>query len=147
MPPPRIVTHALVDMTLFVTIRRMKGPVQIDPNPDSAFLHVLDYCVSCSNVPQTRHQRNLLGGVLKLPKDRCHHPHNKKDIGMTTLNEIKTAITHLTEEERQELRTWYEQIDAEQWDAQIEQDVAAGRLDTFADEAIQAFRSANVTEL
>ncbi|MEI8164841.1 MAG: hypothetical protein WCG26_00620 [Chloroflexales bacterium] len=48
---------------------------------------------------------------------------------MTTLHAIKTAIAHLSDEERHELRTWYEQLDAEQWDAQIEQDVAAGRLD------------------
>jgi low affinity Fe/Cu permease len=39
---------------------------------------------------------------------------------MTTVEEIKTAITHLSEEELRELRAWYEQRDAQQWDDQLE---------------------------
>jgi hypothetical protein len=66
---------------------------------------------------------------------------------MTTVNDIKTAITHLTKEELRELRTWYEQFDADQWDAQIEADVTAGRLDALADEAIRAFRAGMTPEL
>jgi hypothetical protein len=66
---------------------------------------------------------------------------------MTTVDEIKAAITHLTAEELQVLRAWYEQFDAEQWDAQIEADVAAGRLDDLAEAALQAFRNGETTEL
>lgn len=66
---------------------------------------------------------------------------------MTTPGESKTAIAHLTAEERRELRKWYEAFDAEQWDVQIEQDVAHRRLDALADEAIRSFRSSQVTEL
>jgi hypothetical protein len=66
---------------------------------------------------------------------------------MTTVSEIKTAITQLTAEELRELRKWYEQFDAEQWDSQIEADIVAGRLDSLADEAIRAFQAGTATEL
>jgi hypothetical protein len=55
---------------------------------------------------------------------------------MTTVDQIKTAIAQLPDEALRELRAWYEQFDAEYWDAQIAADVAAGRLDMLADEAI-----------
>ncbi len=66
---------------------------------------------------------------------------------MTTVEEIKTAIIHLSEEELSELRAWYEQFDAQQWDAQLESDIAAGHLDTLADAAIRAFQTGKTTEL
>ena len=66
---------------------------------------------------------------------------------MTTVDEIKTAITQLSDEALQELRAWYEQFDAERWDSQIADDIAAGRLDALADEAIQAFHKGEATEL
>ncbi|PDW05084.1 hypothetical protein [Candidatus Viridilinea mediisalina] len=66
---------------------------------------------------------------------------------MTTVSEIKTAITQLTLEELRELRTWYEQFEADQWDAELEADVAAGRLDSLADEAIRDFQAGTATEL
>lgn len=66
---------------------------------------------------------------------------------MTTIDEIKDAIAHLSEAELRELRAWYEQFDAEAWDAQIEADIAAGRLDELAEAAIKAFRAGQTTEL
>ena len=33
-------------------------------------------------------------------------------------------------------RHWFAEFDAVQWDRQLDQDVAAGRLDSLADEAI-----------
>jgi hypothetical protein len=63
------------------------------------------------------------------------------------VDEIKTAIAQLPDEALQELRAWYEQFDAEHWDAQIAADVAAGRLDALADEAIRAFHKGDTTEL
>jgi hypothetical protein len=66
---------------------------------------------------------------------------------MTTVEAIKRAIADLTEDERRALRSWYEQFDAEQWDTQIEQDIADGRLDSLADEAIRAFQRSQATEL
>jgi hypothetical protein len=66
---------------------------------------------------------------------------------MTTLAEIKQAITQLPPEELHELREWYEQFDAQLWDEQLEADVAAGRLDGLADEALRAFYNGETTEL
>ncbi|HEY0606648.1 MAG TPA: hypothetical protein VGD58_27225 [Herpetosiphonaceae bacterium] len=66
---------------------------------------------------------------------------------MTTVDEIKTAITQLPPEALHELREWYEQFDAQLWDQQIEEDVAAGRLDNLAEEAIRAFRNGETTDL
>ncbi len=66
---------------------------------------------------------------------------------MTTVDEIKIAIAQLPPEALHELRAWYEQFDAKLWDEQIEADVAAGRLDQLADEALLAFRNGQTTEL
>ena len=66
---------------------------------------------------------------------------------MITVEEIKVAITQLPPHALQELRQWYQEFDADQWDAQIEADVVAGRLDRFADEALQSFRDGETTEL
>lgn len=66
---------------------------------------------------------------------------------MTDVEEIKIAITRLPPRARAELRTWYEQFEADAWDRQIEADAEAGRLDALAERAIQAFRAGNYTEL
>ncbi len=39
---------------------------------------------------------------------------------------IKAAIEELTESERRELADWFEQLEAESWDAEMEQDFAPG---------------------
>jgi hypothetical protein len=66
---------------------------------------------------------------------------------MTTVDDIKVAITQLSPEALHELRVWYEQFDAHRWDEQIMTDIAAGRLDQFAEEALRAFHSGETTEL
>ena len=66
---------------------------------------------------------------------------------MTTIDEIKVAIEQLPPEALRELRVWYEHFDAQQWDEQMLADIAAGRLDALADEAIQAFQQHETTEL
>ncbi len=66
---------------------------------------------------------------------------------LTTVAEIKEAIIQLPPDELRELRAWYEQADAQQWDEQLEADVAAGRLDDLAEEALRAFRNGKTTEL
>ena len=66
---------------------------------------------------------------------------------MTTVDEIKAAITQLPPDALHELREWYEQFDAQLWDQQIEADVAAGHLDDLAEEALRSFRNGETTEL
>jgi hypothetical protein len=66
---------------------------------------------------------------------------------MTTVDDIKVAITQLSPEALHELRIWYEQFDAQRWDEQIATDIAAGRLDQLAEEAIRAFHNGETTAL
>jgi hypothetical protein len=44
-------------------------------------------------------------------------------------------------------RTWFEAFDAEQFDAAIERDIGAGKLDAHADEALAAHRAGRSRDL
>ena len=44
-------------------------------------------------------------------------------------------------------RTWFAEFDASAWDRQMEDDVAAGRLDALADEALNDLRAGRCTDL
>jgi hypothetical protein len=66
---------------------------------------------------------------------------------MTTIEEIEQALRRLSPEDLAAFRAWFAQFDAEAWDRQLENDVAAGRLDTLADEALQDFRNGRCSEL
>jgi hypothetical protein len=57
---------------------------------------------------------------------------------MAPLEQIQAAIQQLTREELTTFRDWFAEFDAEQWDQQLEEDVAMGRLDALADEAIKS---------
>ena len=56
---------------------------------------------------------------------------------MTKLEEIESAITRLPADELAKLRDWFEQFASKQWDAQIEHDAKAGKLDRMAEKARQ----------
>jgi hypothetical protein len=56
---------------------------------------------------------------------------------MIDLREIKHVIRQLSPEDLAEFRAWFAEFDAQVWDRQLEEDVAAGRLDSLADEALQ----------
>jgi hypothetical protein len=66
---------------------------------------------------------------------------------MNTVQAIEEAIRQLSPEDLAALRTWFVAFDAEQWDQQFEEDVAAGRLDALAQEAIQDLREGRCTDL
>lgn len=59
---------------------------------------------------------------------------------MSTIRNIQQAVSGLSEQEMSEFRAWFLDFDGEAWDRQIENDVAAGRLDALADEATAEFR-------
>lgn len=48
---------------------------------------------------------------------------------MSTLAEIRAEIEKLTSGEQRELAQWFAEMQADAWDAQIEDDIQAGRLD------------------
>jgi hypothetical protein len=66
---------------------------------------------------------------------------------MSNLQEIETAISKLSADELAAFRAWFAEFDAEIWDRQFEEDVAAGRLDGLADRALQHLREGRCTEL
>lgn len=55
---------------------------------------------------------------------------------MRTVQEIERAIAQLSKDQLAEFRAWYEQFNADAWGRQIEEDIAAGKLDALADAAI-----------
>ena len=66
---------------------------------------------------------------------------------MTTIHEIEQAIRGLDTHVLAALRDWFAAFDAEIWDRQLEQDAAAGRLDRFAEEALDDLRGGRCTNL
>jgi hypothetical protein len=55
---------------------------------------------------------------------------------MTTLREIESAVRRLSPADLAAFRAWFAQFDAEVWDRELEDDIAAGRLDALATEAL-----------
>ena len=66
---------------------------------------------------------------------------------MTKVEHIERQIEDLSKEELLELRRWWAQHDAATWDAQLEGDVEAGKLDRLADEALGDHAAGRTTEL
>lgn len=65
---------------------------------------------------------------------------------MSTLNEIEEAVLRLTPAELDAFRAWFAELDARTWDAKIEHDIAAGRLDALANEAFEDYRAGRCTD-
>ena len=59
---------------------------------------------------------------------------------MSMIEEIEEAVRRLSSEELAAFRAWFAEFDAVAWDHQIEQDIAVGRLDALADEALDDLR-------
>jgi hypothetical protein len=66
---------------------------------------------------------------------------------MSNVQDIAEAIRQLAPQELAAFRAWFAAFDAEQWDQQFEVDVAAGRLDALAQEAIQDLQAGRCTDL
>ncbi|MCH8043446.1 MAG: hypothetical protein IID44_06970 [Planctomycetes bacterium] len=66
---------------------------------------------------------------------------------MSSIPEIEAAIRQLAPDELAAFRCWFTEFDAAQWDRQVEQDVAAGRLDALADEALSDQQAGRTRQL
>ncbi|MEI6758267.1 MAG: hypothetical protein FDX18_08950 [Chlorobium sp.] len=66
---------------------------------------------------------------------------------MTSIQYLEEQIKQLTPTERQEFRDWFLEWDADDWDRQIEQDAQAGKLDSFAAEALAEYKAGKATEM
>jgi hypothetical protein len=58
---------------------------------------------------------------------------------MSAVHAIETAVRQLSRQELLSFRDWFAEF-AAAWDQQFEADVAAGRLDALADEALRDAR-------
>lgn len=66
---------------------------------------------------------------------------------MSTLEQIKAAILTLPSDEFVRLRQWFFDLDYQRWDEQLEQDIADGKLDALAQEAIASFEAGHCREM
>ena len=63
------------------------------------------------------------------------------------VEELENEIAQLSPEQLKEFRAWYEQFDAATWDEELAKDVAAGKLDKFAESAMAAHEAGQTKEL
>lgn len=66
---------------------------------------------------------------------------------MTTAEDIQKAVEQLGPRELARFRAWFEAFDAAQFDAAIEQDARAGKLDAHVEEALAAHRAGQSRDL
>ena len=64
-----------------------------------------------------------------------------------TIEDIEKAIAELPPDQFARFRDWFERFDAARFDRKIERDAAAGKLDRFAEQAIDDFRKGRAREL
>ncbi len=66
---------------------------------------------------------------------------------MSTLEQIEIAILNLSTDEFKQFKQWFLDLDYQKWEQQLEQDVAAGKLEELANEAIAEFDSGHCPEI
>jgi hypothetical protein len=66
---------------------------------------------------------------------------------MTELEQLEQKIQELSREDFVKLRAWFLEVDAQLWDQQIAEDLAAGRLDGLIDEALEDFKAGRAREI
>jgi hypothetical protein len=66
---------------------------------------------------------------------------------MTKLELIEEEIRNLSAEELAQLRNWFLELDAEQWDKEIERDAASGKLDKLFEKSLSDHRAGKSREI
>jgi hypothetical protein len=66
---------------------------------------------------------------------------------MTTVEAITAAIAELPPDQVAQVREWLNERAEAEWDAQIERDERAGRLDALADRALAEYRAGRTRPL
>jgi hypothetical protein len=64
-----------------------------------------------------------------------------------SIEQIKEAIEHLSFEERAELAAWLHGWKDDEWDEQIERDVATGRFDAVIREIDEDIRAGRLSDM
>jgi hypothetical protein len=65
----------------------------------------------------------------------------------TNIQAIEQAIKQLPAHDLAEFRRWFVQFDETAWDAQIEADAGAGKLDALAAEALAEYHTGKARQL
>jgi hypothetical protein len=66
---------------------------------------------------------------------------------MSKVEAIEREVEKLTREELASFRDWFAEHDSKAWDREFEEDVAAGRLDKFAEEVLEEHRRGKTKEI
>ena len=66
---------------------------------------------------------------------------------MTKLEQIEKSVAELSEDELKAFAKWFEELQADLWDRQIEADAKAGKLDKFAERALAEHRAGRTRPL
>jgi len=66
---------------------------------------------------------------------------------MTKVEQLEKQVESLAPEELAAFRTWFAEYDWQVWDHELERDVAAGKLDQFAAEALAEYERGETTKL
>ena len=64
-----------------------------------------------------------------------------------SITEIEQAIIQLPPQDFKQLRKWFEELEAQKWDEQIERDAKSGKLDKIAEQALKDYRTGKAREL
>jgi hypothetical protein len=83
-------------------------------------------------------------GINNFPKRSDNSPSPRQDEAMSKA-EILEELPNLTVKERDEIRRKLDELDDDGWDRQIEEDAKAGKLDRFAEEALDEYRAGRTT--
>jgi hypothetical protein len=66
---------------------------------------------------------------------------------MSEIEQLEQKIESLSPEDLAKFRTWFLEFDARLWDAQIEADAKAGKLDGLINEALADYKAGKAREL
>jgi hypothetical protein len=66
---------------------------------------------------------------------------------MTRVETLEREVQGLNPEELAAFRAWFAEYDWQAWDRQLERDVAAGKLDALASEALAEYERGETTGL
>ena len=66
---------------------------------------------------------------------------------MTTIAEIQQAILNLPKAEYEHLKYWFQELEWEEWDREIEADSRDGKLDFLITEAVDAKAKGTLRDL
>ena len=66
---------------------------------------------------------------------------------MSLVEDLERTVRELNREQLTSFRRWFLEFDAEVWDHQLQEDIAAGRLDELGEEALADLREGRTRPL